>query len=137
MIPSAAATSLSAAERALYHQVRPIKLATDFSTAAASLVLLAQHRLWVALAVMWIPSIVVSVWLMRVGDFSVTRASPVGAYLRRYMTSAMQGVRFLGLAAAAIGAWLHAWALVPVGALVIGWGWAGGWVSERLRARLR
>lgn len=116
----------------LYHQVHPLKLATDISTAVVSLVLLGQHRLWLASAVMFGPSIVASAVLVRFGDFSKTQVSRMGAYLRRYMTKTMQGVRLLGMGVAAVGAWTHVWWLVPVGAAVIVWGWAGGWLLDRL-----
>jgi hypothetical protein len=54
--PGASDPKLSASERVLYHQAHPLKLATDISTAVASLVLLADHRLGLALAVMFGPS---------------------------------------------------------------------------------
>jgi|HubBroStandDraft_6_1064221.scaffolds.fasta_scaffold520254_2 hypothetical protein len=74
------------------------------------------------------PSIVASAVLVRFGDFSKTRDSRVGAYLRRYMTKTMQGVRLLGMGVAAMGAWVHAWWLVPAGAAIVVWGWAGLWL---------
>jgi hypothetical protein len=126
-------THLSVRERVLYHQLHPLKLATDISTAVASLVLLAEHRLGLALVVMWGPSILMSALLVGFGSFSETKESPVGAYLRRYMTEAMQGVRLLGMGVAAVGAWWSAWWLVPVGAAVIVWGWTGGWLIDRWR----
>jgi hypothetical protein len=107
---------LDVAQRVLYHQVHPLKLATDISTAVASLVLLAEHHLGSALAVMFVPSIIASAILVQFGDFSTTRESRVGAYLRRYMTTTKQGVRFLGMGTAAVGAWLYVWWLLPVGA---------------------
>lgn len=120
-------------ERILYHQVHPLKLATDISTAVASLVLLDQHRIGLALCVMFAPSILVSGLLVRFGDFSKTHRSRVGAYLRRYMTKTMQGVRFLGMGIAAVGAWTHVWWLVPIGGAAILWGWGGPWLLDRDR----
>jgi hypothetical protein len=55
-------SALTAGERALYHQVHPLKLATDITTAIASLVLLSRHALWEALTVMFGPSIAAIVW---------------------------------------------------------------------------
>jgi hypothetical protein len=83
------------------------------------------------------PSIVASAVLVRFGDFSKIRESAVGAFLRRHMTKAMQGVRFAGMAIAAVGAWLRVWWLLPIGAAVILWGWFGGWLLERGRAARR
>lgn len=122
---------LSARDAALYHQVHPLKLATDFSTAAASLVLLAQHRLWLALLIMWVPSIIVSSLMIRFGDFSDTHRSRTGKYLRRYMSVKMQALRFGGMALAAVGAWIHAWWLIAAGVAVIAWGWGGPHLLDR------
>jgi hypothetical protein len=44
-------------DRALYHQIHPVKLATDLSSAVISLWLLWQHRLAFALIVMCVPPI--------------------------------------------------------------------------------
>ncbi len=54
-----------------------------------------------------------------------------GAYLRRYMTKTMQGVRFLGMGIASVGAWGHRWWLLPVGGAVILWGWFGRCLLDR------
>ncbi|MEO8185706.1 MAG: hypothetical protein ABI895_43430 [Deltaproteobacteria bacterium] len=117
----------------LYHQVHPLKLATDILTAALSLVLLAQHRPWTALLIMWVPSVIASALLVRWVDFSRTRNARVGSYLRRYMTRSMEGVRFAGLGVAVVGAWYHVWWLIPVGSAVVVCGWFGPWCWARLR----
>lgn len=129
------APQLGLSERVLYHQVRPLKLATDFSTAIASLVLLGRHRLGLALVVMWIPSVIVSVLLIRFCDFTSTRDSDVGAYLRRYMTRNMETVRFLGLGVAAVGAWIHTAWPIALGAGLVASGWFGPWLLGRSRRR--
>jgi hypothetical protein len=51
------------------------------------------------------------------------------------MTPVMQAVRLLGMAVASLGAWLHAWLLLPLGAAVVAWGWTGGWLVDRLRRK--
>jgi hypothetical protein len=126
-------TRPTARERALYHQVHPVKLATDVGTAVVSTVLLAQHELAAALAIMWLPSVVVSAALISWGDFAEVRRSRVGEYLRRDMTTGMQALRFAGFGVVALAAWAHVWALIPVGAGVILWGWFGKPLLARLR----
>ena len=116
---------LSRAEQVLYHQVHPLKLATDILTAVLSLFLLAQHRLGLALLIMWAPSVIVSALFVRFGDFTRIRDSSLGAYLRRHMTPAKQALRFAGLAIAAVGAWLQLWWLIPAGTAVIVYAWFG------------
>lgn len=129
------AARLATAERVLYHQTHPLKLATDFSTAIASLVLLGSHRLGLALLVMWVPSVIVSVVMIRCCDFARTRDAPVGAYLRRYMTRNMETLRFVGLGVAAVGAWLHGAGLIALGAALVASGWFGPWLLGRLLQR--
>jgi hypothetical protein len=86
---------------------------------------------------MFVPSLLASAILVQFGDFSTTHESRVGAYLRRYMTTTMHGVRFLGMGTAAIGAWLGVWWLLPIGATVILWGWFGGWILDPNRRPAR
>ncbi|HWZ90522.1 MAG TPA: hypothetical protein VNW92_16775, partial [Polyangiaceae bacterium] len=126
-------TRLSAGERALYHQVHPLKLATDLASAVLSLVLLAKHRPWLGLLVLFVPSILASALFITFGNFSKTKRSRTGKYLRRYMTAAMQATRLAGMGIAAIGAWLHAFWLVPLGAITIAWAWCGTWLVNRYR----
>lgn len=126
---------LTLGEKALYHQVHPLKIATDVSTTIASAYLLARHELVLALVVLWVPSLAVTAAFIRLGDFSKIRDSRKGDYLRRYMTSGMQAVRLGGEAIIAVASWFHEWLLIPVGAAVIAWGWSGKAMVEQLRRR--
>ncbi|HMI84777.1 MAG TPA: hypothetical protein VK550_11840 [Polyangiaceae bacterium] len=111
-------------ERSLYHQVHPLKLAVDIGTAAISLCLLWQRHLYVALAVMWLPSIFVTALLIRSGSFEKVRDSRVGELLRRRMTHSVEALRFGGLGIAAFGAWFRSAAAIVAGVLLIGACWA-------------
>ncbi|HMI84612.1 MAG TPA: hypothetical protein VK550_10990 [Polyangiaceae bacterium] len=98
--------------------MRPIKIAVDVSTTIVSTYLLVQQELALALAVLWVPSIAVTIVLIRLGDFSRIRASRIGEYLRRYMTPGMQALRLGGEGIIAVAAWCHGWLLIPVGIAV-------------------
>lgn len=124
---------LAAREKALYHQVHPAKIGTDVGTTIVSTFLLARHELAAALIVMWVPSVLLSAAFIYWGDFSDVRDSRVGDYLRRYMTPGMQALRFGGEGVVAVGAWLHAWLLIPMGVGVIFWGWFGRAMLARMR----
>jgi hypothetical protein len=76
---------LSRAEKVLYHQVHPLKLATDILTAVLSLFLRAQHRLGLALAIMWVPSIIVSALFIRFGDLNRIRARFAPSLQQRHL----------------------------------------------------
>jgi hypothetical protein len=120
-------------DRVLYHQLHPIKLATDVGSALGSLFLFWHHALVPGLLVLLLPPIAASGLLIRFADLSRTEFSPAGSYLRRFMTRRMELFRLLGMAGMVVGAWWHAPWLIGLGASLIAWGWAGGWAVDRLR----
>src|SRR5574341_1403342 len=102
-------------EKVLYHQIHPVKLATDIITAMLALRFLWQHRLMWALIIMWIPSVIVSLLIMQKVNLEPYKESALGRYLKTYMTGRMELLRFIGLGLMALGAWLRAWWLLPFG----------------------
>lgn len=113
-------------EKILYHQIHPLKLATDSTAGFAALYLLWRRRLLPALAVALLPAIVVSWALIRWADLEPYRRSRLGRYVDRYMTRRMEAVRLLGYAVMAVGAWLRRPAFLTAGLLVITFGWLRG-----------
>ncbi len=123
------------AERMLYHQVHPLKLATDISAAIASLVLLWQHELVAGLAVAFIPPVVVSALLLRSADLDAYRDRAVGAYLRRFMTPWVQALRLVGFGVFAFGAWQRDPVVIVGALLLVAACWSYGFVVLRLGPR--
>jgi hypothetical protein len=113
-------------EKLLYHQIHPFKLLTDWSTGIIALVLFWRHALFAALAVAFIPSILVSLALVRLADLAKYRRSRFGRYVHRYMTRSMEALRLAGYTVMAVAAWLHLAWLIPLGLLVILPGWLWG-----------
>src|SRR5699024_7412743 len=52
-------------EKKLYHQIHPLKLLTDWITGVISLYILWSHQIVTALIVMFVPSILVSIIIMK------------------------------------------------------------------------
>jgi hypothetical protein len=130
-----AAISRTPSERALYHQIHPAKLATDWAAGLVGAVLLWHHRL--AAGLLWglVPPVITSApFLLGWFDRTLTRyqASAMGRYVARSMTHAMEGLRLLGLAGLWVGAWerrpgfIAAGLALIVGAWLRGLLWAGG-----------
>jgi hypothetical protein len=117
---------MDAREKVLYHQIHPLKLATDVGTAVIATVLLWRHELVAALLVGFVPSIAATALLVRFGNLEKLKESPLGRYVARSMTRAMEAVRFAGLAVSWTGAWWHRPAMVAAGAIVILTVWARG-----------
>jgi hypothetical protein len=113
-------------EKALYHQIHPLKLATDWGTGAIAFYLLWRHRLWPALLVMFVPAVVVSAALIRWVDLEPYQRSAFGRYVARSMTPAMQGFRLAGNGIMMLGAWYRRPEWLAGGLLVILFGWLRG-----------
>jgi hypothetical protein len=94
-------------EKVLYHQVHPAKLAADIGAAAVSLYFFWEHQLWLGLITHFAPPVIASALLLRYARLDGYAASPIGLYLKRYMTRAMEATRFAGDLAMVAGAWLH------------------------------
>lgn len=124
-------------ERRLYHQIHPIKLATDIGSAIAFLFFLWQHRIARALAAGFAPPIIVSgVMMASPLDLEKLKNSRLGRYVSRYMTPAIEVVRLLTLVPMASGAWTHHIWLIVLGLAMLlmarcnGLIWAQGFVRR-------
>ena len=120
-------------ERALYHQIHPLKLLTDWGAAAAGGYALWQHRLGLGIGVGLAPPVLVSVVFMTGSiDLESYKTSAFGRYIAQYMTGAMQGLRLFGVALLWLAAWRHQALLMGAGLLIILAAWGRGklWPSE-------
>lgn len=118
------------AERLLYHQIHPLKLLTDVTTAIVAADLLWVHQLALALIVGFVPSIVVSAALLRWADLEPYRRSAFGRYVRRFMTRRVELARFAGLIPLWGGAWARRSIIVGVGVAWILACWLWGIVAR-------
>jgi hypothetical protein len=113
-------------EKVLYHQIHPLKLATDGSMALISLPLLWQRRLRAALLLQSVPPVLMSAALLAWADLEPQRQSALGRYIAQYMSPGMQALRFAGNAVMAVGAWQRRPHLVLAGLLLVLFGWLRG-----------
>jgi hypothetical protein len=118
--------ALTRRERVLYHQLHPLKLATDLASAVGAIPLFWRHRLGFALVVSLVPPIAVSAALLRWGSFERQRDSAFGRYVARWMSPAAEAVRLFGFAECAVGAWFHAPIAIVAGAAVVLAAWLRG-----------
>ena len=120
-------------EKALYHQIHPLKLATDIIGTFPSLYLLWQHELLWGLLVTFIPSIIASYLLIRYANLEPYKQSAFGQYIRRYMSHTIEAVRLLGLGVMMVGAWYHLGWLIALGLVIILVGWLRGILFPQLK----
>lgn len=113
-------------EKSLYQQIHPLKLLTDWGTGIVALYLFWQHALITALLVAFVPSLLVSLWLIRCANLDKYKQSRFGQYVRQHMTRWMQALRLVGYGVMAMAAWYHhAW-LMLLGLLAILLAWFRG-----------
>lgn len=113
-------------EKILYHQIHPLKLATDWGVTPLSLYFFWRHKPVAALAVSFLPAIISSWAITQYADLEPYKQSPLGRYLKKYMTPEMQAVRLGGFGITALGAWSHRAWLISVGFAVVLFGWLRG-----------
>ncbi len=113
-------------ERSLYHQIHPLKLFTDWVTGIVALYLFWQHNLALGLVIALVLSAIVSFWLVRFVNLEKYKESSFGKYVRKYMTRHIEAIRLGGYSVMAVGAWMHIIWLIPLGLVIILFGWIRG-----------
>lgn len=119
------------AQKSLYHQIHPAKLATDWVTAFLAAWLLWSGQLGLGLLVGLAPAPVASALVIRFADLDRLADSAFGRYIVRYMTPAAQAVRLLGAAVFWAAAWYHTWTGMLAALAVVLAAWAYGLVLSR------
>ena len=119
-------------EKALYHQIHPLKLFTDISVEVISLYLFWKHKLFAGLLVIFLPPIIASLLIMRWVDLEPYKRSAFGKYVRKYMTPSVVALRVLGTVITHLGAWYRRplLMLVGLGMVLVGWGRGLIWPRE-------
>jgi len=120
-------------ERVLYHQIHPAKVFADISSALIAIDLLWRHEVVPGLIIALLPPVLVSAVLIREADLELYRASPMGAYLRRFMPPWVQAVRLFGVALAFYASWHHVPAGIYGGLALVAVCWANGVLREGAR----
>jgi len=113
-------------EKALYHQIHPIKLLTDWFTGFIAVYFLWLHNLITGLLIMIVPASLVTFLLIRFVDLEKYKESRFGKYISQYMTRTTEVIRFTGYLLMGLGAWLHLLWLILVGLVTILLAWFRG-----------
>ncbi len=117
-------------EKSLYHQIHPVKLATDISAEILSLYLFWQRKLVVGLIVGVVPPMIVSFLLMRFANLEPYKQSSAGRYISVAMTPSAIMMRILGTIITHLGAWYRIPTLIPTGLGIVLAGWLKGLLRQ-------
>ncbi len=113
-------------EKTLYHQIHPLKLATDISAEIVSLYLFWKHKLPAGMLALLVPPVIASALIMRLANLEIYKQSVLGRYIRDYMTPSAVAIRVLGTVITHMGAWYRKPALIPLGLMTVLLGWLRG-----------
>jgi hypothetical protein len=126
---------MSPQEKRLYHQIHPLKLATDISAEIVSLYLFWKHKLLAGMLVILAPPVIASALVMRLANLETYKQSALGRYIRDYMTPSAVAIRILGTVITHVGAWYRKPALIPLGLMMVLLGWLQGKLLPNTRIR--
>jgi hypothetical protein len=113
-------------ERILLHQVHPAKLVVDWGTGLIAAWLFWDHNLPAALIVGFLPSILISIYLILRVDLSRYKETPLGRYFTSPLTRPGDPVRLFGLVVMWTGAWFNSILAAAAGLVIIVFGWGKG-----------
>ncbi len=126
-----APSRLDIRERILLHQVHPAKLAIDWGTGLIAAWLFWDHMLPAALIVGFLPSIIISIYLILRVDLSRYKETPLGRYFVSPLTRPGDPVRLFGLIVLWTGAWFNSILAAAAGLGIIIFGWGKGLLVKK------
>jgi hypothetical protein len=118
-------------EKKLYHQIHPLKLATDISVSIVTTYLLWHHNIFWFLIFCLAPSVIASLLIIRFVSLKNLKESSLGKYIEKYMTSTIEAMRMMGQIIVWIAAWYHLPFIMVIGYLIVIAAWCRGILFKR------
>lgn len=122
-------------EKVLYHQIHPAKLIVDFGTGFYTTWLAWGHQLGAFALLFFLPSIGITVVLVKFAGLERLKNSPPGKYIQKYMTKKVEAARFLGQITMWVAGWYHFPVVIAMGLIIILTAWANGYIRAKLSNR--
>jgi len=118
-------------DKTLYHQIHPFKMVTDVISAFIAVYLLWLHMIVEGLIVAFIPSLMISLFMLKLMDFEKQKQSKFGKYVKKYMSRGTDTIRSIAFFVMLAGGWFHfAW-VIAFGFLIIILTWMNGLIFRR------
>ncbi|MFA6456424.1 MAG: hypothetical protein WCW40_06330 [Bacteroidota bacterium] len=118
-------------EKNLYQQIHPVRLTTDVCTAFYACYLLWQQELIGALIVAFIPSLFVSLTIVRFTNLERIKNSAFGKYYKRIYSKTVEFIRLVGFAIMAVASWNQSLQFAGAGFAVILMTWMYGLFTKK------
>jgi hypothetical protein len=113
-------------EKNLYQQIHPLRLAADWLSGFAACYLFWQQEIAGGLIIAFIPSLFVSLVLMRFVDLEKVKNSTFGRYYKRTYKQILDTFRLAGFVVMAVGSYYHSLPAAGAGLLLIIGTWTIG-----------
>jgi hypothetical protein len=106
-------------EKNLYQQIHPARLITDWSSGIAACVMFWMHEFWLGILLSFIPSFIVSLFVIRLADLDSLKTTRFGRYYQRTYNRTVDLVRFAGFVITAAACWWNFIAGIIAGVMII------------------
>ena len=121
-------------EKKLYHQIHPVKLATDIGVTPLALYFFWEHRVLPGLLVGFVPPLIVSLAMLKwTPNLEKLKRSAFGRYIKKYMTPFIELTRLLTLVPMAYGAWSHDFRFIVLALVILVVAWCNGLIWKAFR----
>ncbi len=125
------ASFMSLKERMLYHQIHPLKLFVDVATAVAAVFAMWEHRILESLLVGFVPSVLVSLVMIRYLNLGPQKDSAFGRYVARCLTDRWtDNLRLGGFGVMLLAGWYQSVIGIVLGSLVVIGVWMNGLIRQ-------
>ncbi len=113
-------------EKNLYQQIHPVRLLTDWSSGIFACYLFWNQKLIEGLVAAFVPSLIVSLIILRFTDLEKLKNSPFGRYYKRTYNRTVDLIRFGGFVVMAAGSWNQSLQIAGAGFIIIIGSWTYG-----------
>ncbi|MBI2427536.1 MAG: hypothetical protein HYV29_01820 [Ignavibacteriales bacterium] len=118
-------------EKNLYQQIHPARLITDWAAGIAACYLFWQNDIWLGVAISFVPSLIVSLLVIRFADLEKIRQSTFGDYFKRTYSKRVDLIRFAGFVVTAGASWWQNIPGVAAGIVIIIATWTYGLMIKK------
>jgi hypothetical protein len=113
-------------EKNLYQQIHPVRLIVDWGSGITACYFFWMRDIWTGVAISVLPSLIVSLFVVRFADLEKIQSSPFGRYFKRTYSRTVDIIRFAGFVILAGSSWWHSAPGMIAGLLIIILTWTYG-----------
>lgn len=118
-------------EKSLYQQIHPVRLFSDWAGGFTACYFFWQHDLVAGIIVAFIPSLIVSLIVVKFTDLQKLKNSTFGRYHKRIYNKTIDLARLGGFIVMASGSWYQSFEIAGAGLAIIIWTWMYGLFTKK------